>query len=103
MDLRGQAFFVAHPRRLEDLCVPHAVEKERPYRIVAVARLRRIDYENFVSDMLADRGFIEEHSADCQGREVLDCLLVQQYDRADGVLVFPERQRFVSMAAYITE
>ena len=40
---------------------PHPIEKERPYRIVTEIQLPAIDYENFITDMLADRQFIEDH------------------------------------------
>lgn len=35
--------------------------------------------------------------------DVWDCLLVQQRDRTDGVLVLPEQGCFVSWAAYVSE
>ena len=55
MDIRGYAYFVERPRRLEDLLRPHLIERERPYSIVTAVQLPKIDYENFVTDMLADR------------------------------------------------
>ena len=56
MDMHGYAYFVERPRRLEDLQRPHLIERERPYSIVTAVQLPKIDYENFVTDMLADRG-----------------------------------------------
>ena len=55
MELHGYAYFVERPRRIEDLMVPHLIEKERPYRIVTSVQLTAIDYENFITDMLDDR------------------------------------------------
>ena len=55
MEYTGYAYFVERPRRIEDLTVPHLVEKERPFRIVTEVQLPAIDYENFITDMLADR------------------------------------------------
>ena len=49
MDYFGYAYFVERPRRIEDLTVPHLVEKERPYRIVTEIQLPAIDYETVSS------------------------------------------------------
>ena len=100
MEYSGYAYFVERPRRLEDLTVPHLVEKERPYRIVAEVRLPAIDYENFITDMLADRQFLSDHGRRCAKGEVWSCLLVRRRGRADGVLVMPGEGPFVGWAAY---
>ena len=101
MQIDGRAFFVERPRRIEDLQILHLIDRERPYRIIATVELRKIDYENFVADMLVDRQFIEDHGQDCKAGEVWDCLLVRQRGRTDGVLVLPEQDCFVSWAAYV--
>lgn len=101
--MRGQACFVEHPRRLKDLRAPHPIEDERPYCVVARVRLAKIDYENFLCDLLADRQFLEDHGETCKTGTVWGCLLVQQRGRTDGVLVIPERRRFVAWAAYVPE
>ena len=103
MDYFGYAFFVERPRRIEDLMVPHPLEKERLYRIVTEIRLPAIDYENFISDMLADREFIEDHGRRCKKGEVWDCLLVRRRGCTDGVLIMPEDGCFVGWAAYYYE
>ncbi len=103
MERTGRAFFVKRPRKLKDLQRPHLVNWERPYHIVATAELRRIDYENFVTDMLADRQFIVDGGKHCKAGEIWDCLLVQQRGHTDGILVLPEQDCFVSWAAYIPE
>ena len=103
MDINKRAFFVERPRRLEDLQFPHLIERERPYRIVATVTLQRIDYENFITDMLADRQLIEDHGQSCKTGDVWDCLLVQQRGHTDGILVLPEQGCFVSWAAYYYE
>ena len=66
MDMRGYAYFVERPRRLKDLQRPHLVERERPYSIVTAVQLPEIDYENFITDMLADRKFIEDYGKRCK-------------------------------------
>ena len=103
MEYTGAAYFVERPRRLEDLMVPHLVEKERPYQIITEIQLPAIDYENFVTDMLADRQFIEDHGRRCKQGEVWSCLLVRRKGKADGVLVMPEDGGFVGWAAYYLE
>ncbi len=100
MEYFGYAYFVERPRRIEDLMVPHLVEKERPYRIVTEVQLPAIDYEDFITDMLADRQFIEDHSRRCKKGEVWDCLLVRRKGQPDGVLVMPEGNCYVGCAAY---
>ena len=103
MDYFGYAYFVERPRRIEDLMVPHLIEQERPYRIVTEIQLSAIDYENFITDMLADRQFIEDHGRRCQKGEVWDCLLVRRRGQPNGVLVMPEDGCFVGCAAYHSE
>ena len=99
MDYFGYAYFVERPRRIDDLMVPHLIEKERPYRIVTEIQLPAIDYENFITDMLADRQFIEDHGRRCKRGEVWDCLLVRRRGKPGGVLVMPEDGCFVGSAA----
>jgi hypothetical protein len=102
MDYFGYAYFVERPRRIEDLMVPRLIELERPYRIVTEIQLPTIDYENFITDMLADRQFIEDHGRRCKKSEVWDCLLVRRRGRLDGVLIIPVQDCFVGWAAYCT-
>ena len=63
--------------------------------------LSAIDYENFITDMLADRQFIEDSADLCEKGEVWRCLLVQKRGCQDGVLVLPEEGCFVGYAAYL--
>ena len=100
MDYFGYAYFVERPRRIEDLMVPHPIEKEHLFRIVTEIQLPAIDYENFITDMLADRQFIEDHGRRCKKGEVCDCLLVRRRGQPDGVLVMPEGNCYVGCAAY---
>ena len=100
MDYFGYAYFVERPRRIEDLTAPHTLKLKRPYRIVTEIQLPAIDYENFITDMLADRQFIEDHGRRCKKGEVWDCLLIRRRGQPDGVLVMPEGGCFVGWAAY---
>ena len=65
--------------------------------------LARIDYENFTTDMIADRQFIEDNASLCSRGETWRCILVQQRGRTDGVLVLPAGGCYVGWAAYYCE
>lgn len=101
MEQTGYAYFVRKPRVLEDLRKPHLLEQERPFAVAKTIKLRAIDYENFITDMVADRQFIEDGAALCSRGEVWTCLLVQRRGSRDGVLVVPEDECFVGWAAYV--
>ena len=103
MEYTGFAYFVEWPRRLEDLIIPHLAEEERPYRVAAEIRLSAMDYENFVTDLLADRQFLSDHGSRCRRGEVWSCLLVRRRGKEDGVLVMPKDGCFVGWAAYCFE
>lgn len=98
----GYAYFVEDPRVLEDLIKPHLLEKERPFEVVKIVKLRTIDYENFVTDMVADRQFIEDNADLCSKGDIWKCLLVQKRGSHDGILVLPEGVCYVGYAAYLT-
>lgn len=100
MEKTGFAYFVQTPRRIEDLIVPHAIERERGFEIVQTVRLAKIDYENFITDLRADRAFLENAAELCSRGRTWKCLLVQQRGQADGVLVVPSGGCYVGWAAY---
>ena len=81
--------------------MPHDIRQEQPYKIVKTVVLGKMDYENFITDMLADRQFIEDNYALCSEGEKLNRLLVKKRGKAGGILVVPENQCFVKYAAYI--
>ena len=103
MKNNGYAYFVESPRTINDLMQPHPIERERIYEIVKTIKLSGIDYENFITDMVADRQFIEDNVALCSKDEIWCCILVQQRGRTDGILVMPEDGCFVGWAAYYSE
>ena len=103
MESKGKAFFVEHPRTIADLIVPHLIERERLFEIVTRVLLPKIDYENFVTDMVADRQFIEDNAALCSQGEAWSCILVQQRGCTDGVLVMPADGCYVGWAAYYAD
>ena len=100
MEKTGFAYFVESPRIIEDLLAPHPIEQETQYEIVKTVKLAKTDYENFITDMIADRQFIEENAALCAQGGAWRCLLVQQRGRTDGVLVVPVDGCYVGWAAY---
>lgn len=99
METRDFAYFVERPRTIEDLLQPHLFEKEQEYRIAKTIELGKIDYENFITDMLVDRQFIEDSVALCSQGGIWKCLLIRQRGCSDGVLVMPENGCFVGWAA----
>lgn len=101
MPQTGYAYFVENPRVIEDLIKPHLLEQERPFEVVKTVKLRTIDYENFVTDMVADRQFIEDSADLCSKGEIWKCILVQKRGSHDGVLVMPEDRCYVGYAAYL--
>lgn len=95
----GYAFFVKNPRRAEDLIRPHSVEQEKEYKVVKTIRLSTIDYENFITDMLADRKFLEENSALCRhDGTVARCLKICRRGLNESILVVPYRAWVIEAA-----
>lgn len=102
MPQTGYTYFVENPRILADLMKPHLLEQERPFEVVKTVKLRAIDYENFATDMVADRQFIEDNADLCSKGTVWKCILVQKRGNHDGILVMPEGRCYVGYAAYFT-
>lgn len=101
MSKHGYAYFVKRPRRAEDLMRLHAVDEEREYEIAKTIVLSSIDYENFITDMLADRAFLEENAHLCSCGNHLRCLFVHSRKSTEGILVVPDGA-FVNIAALKT-
>lgn len=95
--MKERAFFVFRPRTVSDLSIGTGDGKWREYRIVETVRLSRMDYENFTTDLLADRQFIEDSAPLCTGPE--DCLLITGMQRQQELLVIPWQGCFVRYAA----
>ena len=100
MKKTSYAYFVEGPRTIGDLMALHPYEQERAYEIVKKITLAGIDYENFITDMIADRQFIEDNAGLCSQGEVWRCLLVKQRGRSDGVLVIPIDGCYAGWAAF---
>ena len=91
------ACFLRRPRRIEELRAEES-GRRRPYRIVKTVCLGGMDYENFVTDLLADRAFLEDVSGCNEDGNVLCCLRVSCPGRED-VLVVPDGTGHVALAA----
>ena len=100
-DVDGFAYFMRRPARAEELKVPHPLEAARQYEIISVISLRRIDYENFITDLLADRAFLEPYAPLCSKDGVWKCVLVSQRGKKGGILVMPENGCYVGWAALV--
>lgn len=95
--MKERAYFVFRPRTVSDLSIGNKDGKWREYRIVKSICLNRIDYENFATDLLADRQFIEDNAALCAAPG--DCLLVSSKQQREELLVIPWHSSFVRFAA----
>jgi len=78
------------------------VDDAAPYEVVETVALDKLGYDNFASDMLVSRDFLEEYAADCGvGADgVTRCLLVECEGR-DSLLIVPERDGYVEYAAVL--
>lgn len=101
MTERKTAYFVRYPRILEDLQVIHLVDAERPYEIVKTVQLSKMEYENFTTDLLADRAFLDGFPETKWNETVHRCVFVHARGQKDGVLVVPTKEGHVKLAAYI--
>ena len=93
------AYFVYSPRTVSDLIQPHDLRSEKPYQIVHTVSLSAMSYENFITDMLADRQFLEDYAKLCGEGEIWRCILVKQRGTTEGILVVPD-SCYVKYAAY---
>ena len=102
--MSNRAMFVPHPRTVFELMRPPLYAKEREFVVVRVIYLSETDYENFCSDMLVARDYLEENASVCFEREIIGCLLITTFKyRRDGILVLPDGGPFVKLAAYYGE
>lgn len=95
------AYFVKKPRVLEDLQAAHLHENGHPFEIVKTIPLSDLEYENFSTDMMADRPFLEDFAHLCSTGDVWKCLFVHQIEKEDGILVVPD-DCYVGWAAYLS-
>lgn len=65
MKKSAKAKFVKRPRIFEELIAPDIPKSSKAYRVIKTIILDSINYENFITDMLADRQFIEDSAHLC--------------------------------------
>lgn len=94
-----KASFVKRPRVFENLIAPGIPKRSEAYRVAKTIILDSVDYENFITDMLADRQFIDDFAPLCSRKDIWLCLLVRRRGAHIGVLVMPERGCYVGYAA----
>ncbi|MBR4131601.1 MAG: hypothetical protein IKT99_01365 [Oscillospiraceae bacterium] len=92
-----KAYFIFLPRTAADLSIDNPAGKWKKYRIVKTICLSQIDFENFETDLLADRQFIEDNAALCA--EPGGCLLVTTRRKQQEYLILPWNGGFVHYAA----
>lgn len=97
--MKEKALFFFEPRRIDDLAPGNPGGKWMEYRIVKTIYLNKIDYENFTTDLLADRQFIEDNHGLCV--ENGDCLLITNRTHTRELLVIPWNECFVRYAALL--
>ena len=78
---KNTAYFVRMARRVEDLSVPHLLNAEKAYEIVKIVELEEMDYENFTTDLLADREFLCAIPESRWNAEILKCVLVRGFGK----------------------
>lgn len=95
--MKEKALFFFEPRRIDDLSPGNPGGKWMEFHIVKTICLSKIDYENFTTDLLADRQFIEDNIGLCV--EQNDCFLVSDRKHSGELLVIPWNSYFVRYAA----
>ena len=98
--MQDRAYFVHQPRRIEDLYGPRPLEAYTPYRVIGTVELSQMAYENFITDMLVDRPFLNSNLFGCIDGDTWYCVFVTQSGSKDGVLVLPDGDH-VDYAAYL--
>ena len=96
----GSAFFVFSPRNADEFNQPFPLDRIQPYRIIGRVALNGMDYENFATDMLVEREYLEPFEELCRTGAVYECVLVcQQGNNKTGILVIPDSGGYIKCAA----
>ena len=98
--MNGRAWFVRRPRDLEALRALHPLDGERPFRVAAELFLEEMEFRNFLTDLYADRDFLERYASLCSGDEPMTCLLVRCEGDRNGILAVPGKDGFIEWAAW---
>lgn len=103
--MKNQAVFIWRPRTEEEMKTTSAMGALLEYEIVKTVRLGRMDYENFATDMLVDREFLEEAAgiAGTSPDQPARCVLVCRRNSKTGILVIPNGAYVRLAAPYPTD
>ena len=98
--MKQQAVFIWGPRTEEEMKTTSAMGALLEYEIVKTVRLGWMEYENFATDMLVDREFLEEAAEITRTSpgQPARCVLVRKRFSKKGILVIP-RGAYVRLAA----
>jgi hypothetical protein len=97
----GSAFFIFSPRNADEFRRPFPLDSIQPYRIIETITLNGMDYENFATDMLVEREYLEPFEGLCCTGAVYECVLVcRQGNNRTGILVIPDSGGYIKCAAY---
>ena len=97
----GSAFFVFSPRCADDFNQPFPLDRIQPYRIIGRIALNGMNYENFATDMLVEREYLEPFEELCSTGAVYECVLViRQGNKRTGILVIPDSGGYIKCAAH---
>ena len=101
-DFYNTNIFIRYPHRIEELKKLHLPEQRQPFVIEKTINLKKIDYENFITDLCVDRWFIQENAKLCcvDKSDVWHCILIRRIGKTDGVLVQSDGCDFAKHAAY---
>lgn len=102
---KPSAHFVSYPARIEDLRRPYLHTEQNMYIIEKTVLLKKIDYENFITDLCVTRWFLEENAYLCSLDEdrVMHCLFVRRKGKNDGILVVSDANGYAAWAAYLPD
>lgn len=96
--------FYFKPFAIIDLTKPHFKKDENIFLIEKIIELKKIDYENFSTDLCVDRWFIEDN-ADLLRivNDVWHCIFVHQVGCTSGILVMSDGYAYPRWAACYDE
>lgn len=96
--MKKNAYFISRPRRIDELQAKDG-GTWRSYEVVATVGLTKIDFENFATDLLADRAFLENAHACGENGALVRCLRVTGRGSNTAILVLPDSTGHVALAA----
>ncbi len=100
--MSNSAWFVIHPKSVNDLRAKPRQEDLHPYVIVEKIVLQSIGYDNFIYGMDVEREYLAKLATNCSRGETYHCVLVKRKGgKSGGILVVPDQTGFVVLAAVL--